>query len=125
MQSGDDSMLFASTPAATNWRRLASTKSRKIFVGRVECPGARAVKKVRDTFRARGRTSLTSRNRAGSVLELRFKLVRTSSPTSQQQPPNARSNGGFEVAGAAAEVATHFAHAFFDDALHRAALRRA
>jgi len=33
VQSGDAEMFLRDTPASINWRRLASTKSRKMFVG--------------------------------------------------------------------------------------------
>src|SRR3954468_21002559 len=37
-------MFFAGIPAASNWRRLASARSRKIFFGNSLCPGAREVR---------------------------------------------------------------------------------
>jgi hypothetical protein len=34
VQSGEAVMCFAGTPASINWRRLASTRLRKIFLGK-------------------------------------------------------------------------------------------
>src|SRR4029077_2061443 len=54
VHSGEASICFAGTPASISCRRLASTRSRKMFTGSLLCPGARAVRKSRGYFSRTG-----------------------------------------------------------------------
>ena len=58
---------------------------------------------------------------AGAVFELRFELDANFFSDFVAAAVNPGSNRGFQIAGARAEVAVHFAHTFFNDALDGAA----
>ena len=117
-------MCFAATPVASNWRRLASTRSRNIFLGNSLWPGARAVRNSNGYFSRTGSDSSTSRN---SLLPYSNwdsncgSHFRANVVTASVDP---WTDGRSEIAGASAETAIHLAHAFFHDTFHRPAPAR-
>ena len=115
VHSGDALMCLAATPAASNWRRLASTRSRKIFLGSSLWPGARAVRKEQGILLADRVRLLNFVKQFASVLELGFKLASHFRTDRVAATVNPGANGCPEITGRRAEAAMHLAHALFDD----------
>ena len=108
-------MFFAATPAAISWRRLASTRSRKIFFGNSLWPGARAVRNSSGYFSRTGSDSSTSRN---SLLPYSnwdsnwSTHLRTNRVAAAM---NTGTDGRLDIAGPSAKPTMHLAHTFLHD----------
>jgi len=66
-------MFLAGTPALRSWRRLASTRSKKIFTGSSLWPGRARSRTVADTFREQD-PILSLHEEFGGIGELGFEL---------------------------------------------------
>ena len=116
--------MLRRNPDASNWRRLASTRSRKIFLGSSLWPGARAVKKSSGYFSRTGSESSTSRNNLLPYSNCDSNCSSYFGADGVTATVNSGADRGPDIAGRSAEVAMHFAHTFLHDALDGSAPAR-
>ena len=112
-------MFFAATPAASNWRRLASTRSRKIFLGRLTVAGSASRQEQQRILLADRIRFLDFMKQFASILELRLELGPHFGADGVAATVNSGTDGRPQVAGQSAEAAVHLADAFLHDAFHR------